>query len=501
MLNSNLPPTVDVLADVERLEPVGRPGVRPSLARCWATCAKHAPLSLAAAIVVVTASCERLAGPAVVAELAPEAVAVEPFGIFADGTASWVNQLPSMGMLSIADTQQTSAFGYRAVYRGNAHGHVSSDSVSQKFLWSSSNPSVASIDAAGIITAHSAGTASIVARSQRDTSRAGSVKVSVLDHALRFVSVSAGTQACAIDGTGAAWCWGEGTSGNAVSGLAETPVRAPSGEPFTSVAVGGYSLSQMGDAGLACALTATQKLYCWGDNGFGQLGTSTPSTDASPTPVSGAYAQIATGAQAACALTVEGAAYCWGYASDGLGTGSGSSASIKTPSPVAGSLRFRSIAVGKDRACGVAADDTAYCWGASPSAVPGSVKFSQVAVGPWFTCGVSTSNRLYCWGNTSAPAPVAATIAFTSVSASPALNSACALATDGRAYCFSAAADGTVPSSAIAPVQTPSTFTSLTVGWTMACGMSGGKVYCWRGVTSLATRTPSVAKGQASVSP
>src|SRR5690606_7068842 len=71
----------------------------------------------------------------------------------------------------------------------------------------------------------------------------------------------------------------------------------------------------------ACAIRgAAGHVYCWGDNGSGQLGTSesppdwlTPVQIKRPEgePLSGAV-QVAVGDSFSCALLDDGRAYCWG---------------------------------------------------------------------------------------------------------------------------------------------------------------------------------------------
>ena len=74
-----------------------------------------------------------------------------------------------------------------------------------------------------------------------------------------------------------------------------------------------------------CAATSTGALWCWGGNGFGQLGDGTTTDRLTPTAVSGlgsGVAAVGTGYDHACALTATGGASCWGTNTDGqLGDG------------------------------------------------------------------------------------------------------------------------------------------------------------------------------------
>jgi alpha-tubulin suppressor-like RCC1 family protein len=76
--------------------------------------------------------------------------------------------------------------------------------------------------------------------------------------------------ACALDPQGAAWCWGSDSQGqlgrgNGVSGgISRSPVRVSGGLTFFKLAAGGTH---------TCGLTTNYRVFCWGDNYFGQLGT------------------------------------------------------------------------------------------------------------------------------------------------------------------------------------------------------------------------------------
>jgi alpha-tubulin suppressor-like RCC1 family protein len=67
-------------------------------------------------------------------------------------------------------------------------------------------------------------------------------------------------------------------------------------------------------AGHGCAVIATGRIYCWGENDSGQLGYGAYSVQAPPTRVSGntAFASVSAGLTHTCALDQENGAWCWG---------------------------------------------------------------------------------------------------------------------------------------------------------------------------------------------
>src|SRR5437667_408817 len=89
---------------------------------------------------------------------------------------------------------------------------------------------------------------------------------------LTFAAVTAGAaHTCGVTAAGAAYCWGDNGfgqlgDGTTTSQLTPVPVQAPAGVSFAAVTAG---------AAHTCGVTAAGAAYCWGDNGFGQLGDGT----------------------------------------------------------------------------------------------------------------------------------------------------------------------------------------------------------------------------------
>jgi alpha-tubulin suppressor-like RCC1 family protein len=117
--------------------------------------------------------------------------------------------------------------------------------------------------------------------------------------------------------------------------------------------------------GASCALDDAGAAYCWGTNGFGEVGVGDLDEHLAPTAVAGGhtFTQLGVGFNFVCGLDATGAAWCWG--TNALGTiGKGSSADFQViPAAVSGGHAFTEIAVGGEHACGLTAAGDAWCWG------------------------------------------------------------------------------------------------------------------------------------------
>ena len=83
----------------------------------------------------------------------------------------------------------------------------------------------------------------------------------------------------------------------------------------------------------------------------------------------------------ACGLTRSGDLYCWGERRDGkIGDGLGSVVATRTPQPVTGGHRFRSITASTGHTCAIDLDDVAWCWGAGDSGALGDGGVSQFLI-------------------------------------------------------------------------------------------------------------------------
>ena len=311
--------------------------------------------------------------------------------------------------------------------------------------WTSSNLSVASVSATGVVTGVRADPTSvtITATSESVSGSAAITVVTTSSGSVSFASVEAGAyHTCGRTADGAAYCWGYNGwgqlgDGSIVSSLVPGPVTG--GFTYASVSLGGIH---------ACGLTAGGAAYCWGADVYASLGAGAPgpelcssSTDqfpcsSAPLAVAGGltFASLSAGWGPTCALTANGTAYCWGDNGNGaLGIGSdtanidfcaaGSGQCSETPLKVAGGLQFSTVGAANLHACGLTAAGAAYCWGdnsfgelgiganaatdtcnsspcsRTPVAVAGGLTFTALRAGLFLTCGRATGGAWYCWGS------------------------------------------------------------------------------------------------------
>jgi len=334
---------------------------------------------------------------------------------------------------------------------------------------------------------------------------------------LTFASVTAGSgHTCGVTTSGAAYCWGSDGSGELGDGLpkeiiALTPVAVVGGLTFASVTAGDIH---------TCGVTTGGAAYCWGDDGYGELGDGSTLNRAWPVAVAGGltFTSLAAGEDYTCGLVGSGAAYCWGR--NFLGQlADGSTTDNATPVAVAGGLTFVSVTSHNWHACGLTSSGAAYCWGengagqlgdgsstdrSTPVAVTGGLTFVSLAAGGLFACGLTTSGAAYCWGADNVgqlgdsstvstflkhPTPVAVAGGLTFVSLSAGGDHACGLTTGGIAYCWGDNNQGELgvgfsPPYSNTPVTVSGglTFASLIAGNSRSCGLtSGGVAYCWGG--------------------
>jgi alpha-tubulin suppressor-like RCC1 family protein len=291
---------------------------------------------------------------------------------------------------------------------------------------------------------------------------------------------------------------------------------APGGPPFMAGTI------QPGEFH-TCALGMDQRAYCWGGNGFGQLGdgTTDPATRAVAVHGGLRFDHLAVGSFHACALTTDGAPFCWGANFYGQ-LGDGATTHRNQPVAVDTDRRFTSLTAGWHHTCGIDDQGEAFCWGRYalgvpaptlcgnvgcsllPVAVGGGHTFTEIDAGLDSTCAIDHQGRAWCWGwnafrqlgtgsagDAIAPTPLAGDLTLATLSQG-AIHG-CALTTAGDAYCwggmgfaYGQVGTGTLAGSPVpVPVAGGHQFQTISAGaanyiFTATCAVTAGRdAYCW----------------------
>lgn len=202
--------------------------------------------------------------------------------------------------------------------------------------------------------------------------RKAPVKVQ-LPNSFKPVAISAGRwHACALGTSGRIYCWGENNYGQLGDGTTNgslVPVQVDMSTMGSDVFVSVSAAYQH-----TCGSTNTGRVFCWGDNTQGELGnTSGAYETAKPVPLDTSsigtqnFVSVAAGGLTSCALTQTGISYCWGRNDQGQ-TGIGATSAFEA-NPIqtamgGGLTAFKSLSLGLEHSCGIDSTDALYCWGA-----------------------------------------------------------------------------------------------------------------------------------------
>jgi alpha-tubulin suppressor-like RCC1 family protein len=231
---------------------------------------------------------------------------------------------------------------------------------------------------------------------------------------------------------------GDGTYGATPCGNGFTcnliPKEVVGGRTYTQLAVadGGHACALTEDGRAFCWGTnrysqlGSLRIRCAGWVG-GDANTSNNWCSAVPVEVDGnlRFKQLSLGVSHSCGVTTDDRLYCWGMNLSGvLGTlavSEGVSGIATAPTPVAPDIRFESVVAGRSHTCAIDSSDAAWCWGSGfigqlgvgappttqctngvcarePVRVAGGLTFASLALKGSHTCGLTTTGLMYCWG-------------------------------------------------------------------------------------------------------
>jgi alpha-tubulin suppressor-like RCC1 family protein len=352
-----------------------------------------------------------------------------------------------------------------------------------------------------------------------------------------------GTCARLADGTEE--CWGNndyGELGNGTTTASSTPthVRTPDNSAdltnVESIGSGGYVMHN-------CAILVGGTTYCWGYNGYGNLGDGSTVQRLLPVtvgPMGGSQpSAIAEGTYHTCARTADGHLWCWGFNSTGqLGNNTTTASSAPVSNQILQSLSpLQRIAVltDEDTACVItSALGQAECWGSgdfdalgngtAPQAQPTPVTVSGLSnlvsiVGEkWSFNALRADGTVWCWGyndigecGTPQVTAVATPVQVPGIAGAVAIGAGCAVLANGTLWCwgdnsFGELGIGTQSSTPETARQVPGLADIVAVtGFFSRCALrADGTVFCWgqngngevgNGTTSAQQLTPVLVSG------
>ncbi len=329
--------------------------------------------------------------------------------------------------------------------------------------------------------------------------------------------------ACAVTSNGNLWCWGDNMRGELGIGERDNtsalPMRVGSSSDWRMVTTG---------ENFSCAIRNDGSLWCWGDNGFRQLGSDTLGLSEVPLRIGNDsdWRMVRAGRFSATVCGLRGdSLYCWGRDTRGqLGVGGTGDAmtpdpekSRSTPTQVGPADVWSFVSVGNTHTCAVRTNGSLWCWGNAeqgrlgtgdtmdqlfPVQVGTDLDWVTVAPGLDHTCATKTDSTLWCWGRNSVgalglgdnetrmmPTEVSG---FADVAEVVSGNQAtCAIQQDGSEtslYCWGTNARGLLGLGTVASALTPFQVDervdwlpgTLSIGFTFSCaGHADGSLDCF----------------------
>ncbi|MFA6383185.1 MAG: hypothetical protein WCX17_02060 [Parcubacteria group bacterium] len=288
------------------------------------------------------------------------------------------------------------------------------------------------------------------------TGDGAAIKLSTQTAASTMQTSTGDSHSCAVSETGYAYCWGKNDNnqlGDNTTTVRDTPVRVLKGAAVTGDNDGTYLInikSIIAGNNQTCAVSNNNNVYCWGYNGYGQLGDGTTTLRATPIRVLKGAAvsgdndgtnltnvkSVTVGNNQTCAVSNNNNVYCWGYNNYGqLGdnTTNQQNTPVRVLKGAAASgdndgtnlTNVKSVFAGGAHTCAVSNNNNTYCWGYNSYGQLGDntttarytpvrvlkgeaatgdndgtnlTNVKSVTAGGVHTCAVSEAGNAYCWG-------------------------------------------------------------------------------------------------------
>ncbi len=359
-----------------------------------------------------------------------------------------------------------------------------------------------------------------------------------------ITQIAAGWQSgYALGSNGRIYSWGDNSSGQLGDGTT-TPRNAPVALDVSGVAAGVTFTSIAAGAMDAYAIASDGTMYSWGYGHDGELGNGANSDDASPVvvapgarPVGVGFTRVAAGDGMVFGIGTNGRVYSWGGdVSGALGTGSVSDENVPTAlaaGAIPAGVTISQVAAGQEGGYALGSDGNVYDWGSdlfgdlgdghntdqnvpvavSAGEIPAGLTIVAIAAGSASGYAVGADGHVYDWGiggngelgngagsDSNTPVlvtagGVAADVELTGVTAG--YHSATALGSDGRTYGWGDNTGGDLGDGSTAQRTSPvlganAVITSVTFG-----GVAGTGLVDPPGVTTVVT--PAHAAGVTSI--
>jgi alpha-tubulin suppressor-like RCC1 family protein len=273
--------------------------------------------------------------------------------------------------------------------------------------------------------------------------------------------------ACALLDDGTLMCWGYNGAGrmlgDGTSTSRSTPVVVANGiTNILDISIGTYHICAVVQDG------ADEKVKCWGENGYGQLGNGNTTLSYTPVDVLGINnaVKVSVYNYSGCALLSDGTVKCWGYNNSGE-LGNGTTVNSSSPVLVSGITNAIHILVDAGSACAILSDYSVKCWGANihgrfldgtsgvsttPKILNG-MQTQNLSMGSYHTCALLADNKVKCWGYNfrneiadgsllTEKIPVEVPGISNAIQSTAMVRSSCALLSDGTVKCWGENSNG-----------------------------------------------------------